>query len=319
MRPGGRPDRAGVRLSQGLLALAGALAVAAAVSPRCAGPAAPAAELNHVFVTVRQDTIDAIAASSFVTERLSMFEQNTVRTADSVWAGAYLIGWRGYLELFAPGGADGLVAGSSGVGLSTVRVGGGSAVKDALEALEGEALSAELMRRVEGDDSLPWFENIRLRSLERPSFSAWLMDFRPEYLDRRGIPLGEDGGFDRHGYNSAAYRRTGRMAEHEARLLDDLVEVHLELGAEEGASFGRFLLALGFGASDEAGARVFRAGGSLLSVRVVPAPVYRIRRIVCSLRGPVDPPVERVFGPDAKLRAEKRTAVWEFGPEAPDR
>ncbi|MBM3295009.1 MAG: hypothetical protein FJY82_10860 [Candidatus Aminicenantes bacterium] len=292
---------------------------AAAVSPQSAGPATAAAELNHIYVTLRQDTIDAIARSFFVTERFAMFEQNTVRTADSVWKGAYLIGWRGYLELFAPGGAEGLVAGSSGVGFSTVLVGGGSAVRSKLGAIDGETLSAEIMHRVDGDVNVPWFENIRLCSLDRPFFSAWLMDFRPEYMARRGIPLGEGGRFDRHGYNAASYRRAGRMAEYEARVLDDLVEIHLELDAEEGASFGRFLGALGFVAAGEAGARVFRAADSVIFLRIVPAPVYRIRRVVCSLLGPVDPPVECVFGPDAKFSAQGRTAVWTFGEDGPDR
>jgi len=267
-------------------------------------------------VTLRRETIEAVGRCPFIAEQFAMFERNTVQTAGASWTGTYLIGWRGYLELFAPGGADELVAGSSGLGFSAVRIGGGQAVKGGLRALDGEALSAELMTRLDGGESVPWFENIRLRSLDRPFFSAWLMDFRPEYLARRGIPLGEDGRFDRHAYNAASYRRSGRTGEFEGRLLDDLVEVRLDLGAGEADSLGRFLRTLGFEAAGEPPGRVFMSAGAVIRVRTGPAPGYRIRKVVCSLRKAVEPPVELVFGPDAKLRAEGLTAVWTFGDPA---
>jgi hypothetical protein len=270
-------------------------------------------ELNHVYVTLRPDTIAAIAKSAYLAEPFAMLEQNTIRTAGAAWTGIYLIGWHGYLELFAPGGAEGFTAGSSGIGFSTSRLGDGASIKKALSALEGETLLAAPMRRVEGSDSFPWFENIRLRSLDRPLFSAWLMDFEPKYLERKGMPLAGNGRFDRHSYNAASYGRTGRMKEYESRLFDDLTEVHLELNIGEGDAFEKFLLALGFESAESAETRILRSGNFTFFVRLKPTPGYRIRKVVCSLRSAVDPVVEHVFGPDARLRLRGRTAVWTFG------
>jgi len=273
----------------------------------------PSVELNHVYVTLQKDTIDSIAKSVFIFEHFSMFEQDTIKTVTGSWTGTYLMGRRAYLELFAPGGAEGLTDGSSGIGFSTSKLGGGGAIKAKLESLPGEKTLSDLRKRVEGKDKIPWFDDIRLQSLDKGAFSTWLMDFRADYIQYRKIELTKDGLFDRHGYNASLYTTPEQKKAFASRLFDDLSEVHLELNASESASFERFVTALGYDVSENGGKQSYRAGTFTFFVSTLPKPAYRIRKVVCTLTRDAEPRAEYKFGPDARLIVEGCTAVWTFG------
>ena len=273
----------------------------------------PSVELNHVYVTLQKDTIDSIAKSAFISEQFSMFEQETIKTVTESWTGTYLMGWRAYLELFAPGGHEGLREGSSGIGFSVSRLGSGGAIKAKLDSLVDEKTLSDLSKMVKGNDSIPWFDNIRLQSLDKGAFSTWLMDFRTDYLKYRKIELTKDGLFDRHSYNAYGYTTLDKKKSFESKLFDDLLEVHLELSASESASFDKFVTALGYSASEDRGKRSYRAGNFTFFVSTLPNPGYRIRKVVCTLRRAVEPSGEYKFGQDARLVVEGRTAVWIFG------
>jgi len=270
-------------------------------------------ELNHVYVTLQKDTIDSIAKSAFIYEQFSMFEQETIKTVTESWTGTYLMGWRAYLELFAPGGYEGLTEGASGIGFSASRLGSGGAIKRKLDSLPGERTLSDLSRKVEGKDSIPWFDNIRLQSLDKGAFSTWLMDFRSDYIKFGKIGLTKDGLFDRHGYNASLYTTSGQRKAFESRLFDDLSEVHLELNASESASFDKFVTAFGYRVSGDRGKRTYRAGSFTFFVSTLQNPAYRIRKAVCTLTRDAGPRVEYRFGPDARLFVEGHTAIWMFG------
>jgi len=273
----------------------------------------PEVELNHVYVTLQKDTVDLIAKSGFISEHFSMFEQETIKTVTESWTGTYLMGWRAYLEIFAPGGYEGLTEGSSGIGFSAAKLGSGGAIKAKLNSLPGEKTLSDLSNWVEGNITIPWFDNIRLQSLDKGAFSAWLMDFRTDYLKYRKIELAKGALFDRHSYNAYGYGTPDKKKAFESKLFDDLLEVHLELSAAESASFDKFVTALGYSASEDRGKRSYRAGTFTFFVSTLPNPAYRIRKAVCTLRGAVEPKGEYKFGPDARLTVEGRTAVWMFG------
>jgi hypothetical protein len=276
-------------------------------------PGQPSVELNHVYVTLQKDTIDSIAKSAFISEQFSMFEQKTVKTVSESWTGTYLMGWRAYLELFAPGGSEGLTDGSSGIGFSASSLGSGGAIKRKLDSLPGEKTLSDLLTTVEGKNSIPWFDSIRLQSLAKGAFSAWLMDFRSDYIKFRKIELTKDGLFDRHGYNAYRYTTSEQKKAFESRLFNDLSEVHLELDASESVSFDRFVTALGYGVSEDRGKRAYHAGTFTFFVSTLPNPTYRVRKVVCTLTRAVESGAEYRFGPDARLIVEGHTAIWIFG------
>lgn len=284
-----------------------------AVAARAQTPGEPSVELNHVYVTLQKGTIDSIAKSVFISEQFSMFEQETTKTVSDSWTGTYLMGWRAYLELFAPGGSEGLTAGSSGIGFSASRLGSGGAIKRILDSLPGEKTLSDLSTKVEGKDSIPWFDSIRLQSLDKEAFSTWLMDFRTDYIKFHKIELTKDGLFDRHGYNASRYTTTEQKKAFESRLFNDLSEVYLELDASESISFDRFVTALGYSVSKDRGKQAYHAGTFTFFVSMLPNPTYRVRKVVCTLTRTVEPRAEYRFGPDARLTVEGYTAIWMFG------
>ena len=275
----------------------------------------PSVELNHVYVTLQKGTIDSIARLAFISEQFSMFEQTTTKTVSDSWTGTYLTGWRAYLELFAPGGSEGLTEGSSGIGFSASRLGSGGAIKRKLDSLPGEKTLSDLSSKVEGKDSIPWFDSIRLQSLDKDAFSTWLMDFRSDYIKFRKIELTKDGLFDRHGYIASRYTTSEQKKAFESRLFNDLSEVYLELDASESVSFDRFVTALGYSVSEDRGKQAYHAGTFTFFVSTLPNPACRVRKVVCTLTRAVEPRTEYRFGPDARLIVEGHTAIWIFGTE----
>lgn len=291
-------------LATGCIALASCQALAQA----------PRVELNHVFVTLSRGTIDAISRSTFPLDRFSVIQVQTVKSGKESWTGTYLDGWRAYLELFAPGGAEGLKEGYSGIGFSVPRPGSGEEVKRRLDAVPGESALSDLRSlRVDDKTSIPWFELIRLKSLEEGPFTAWLMDFRPEFVKYRGIQLTDAGLNDRHAYIAARYTPPDKRRAYEKVSFDDLLEVHLELTASESVAFEKFATSLGYVVSGAQGTRFYRSGPFSIVVSVVPTPVYRIRKVVCSLRRDAPTNAELRFGPDARLTLQGRRAIWSFG------
>jgi hypothetical protein len=273
----------------------------------------PPVELNHVYITLQKDTIEAIASSKFIAEQFANFSRSSAKTDSGSWTGTYLTGWRAYLELFLPGDAQGNILGSAGIGFSTSGLGGGETIKRDLESLPGEKTLSEVVKKVEGQETFPWFENISLQSLSDGPFLAWLMDFRREYVERNKIELSKDGLFDRHGYNEYLSRRDNQEKAFASKLFDDLQELHLELTAAESASFGRFIKALGFVPLEKLGARAYRSGNSSIFISTPPNPLYRIRKVVCTLRKATEPRAEYKFGRDAHLTIQGGVAVWTFG------
>jgi hypothetical protein len=273
------------------------------------------AELNHLYVTLRKETVEAIASSQFLRERFGIVQTETVNTGTESWTGTYLLGWTSYLELFAPGGADGFTEGSSGIGFSVPRLGSGAVVKERLGAGSGETATSFLRAlQVDEQTSVPWFEAISLKSLEGPAFAAWLMDFRPEIVEYRKVAGSGEGVVERHAYTAAKFTAPDRREVYEGVAFDDLLEVRLELGAAEAASFAGFAGALGWAVADDGARRTFSAGTFTIVVTPVAKPTYRVRTVVCSLRRDAGPAIDHAFGPDAHLRLEGRSATWTFGP-----
>lgn len=292
------------------------VAAASAIAVPAAGEGdAVVAELNHLYVTLQRETVEAIASSQFLRERFAIVQTQTVNTPAESWTGTYLFGWTAYLELFAPGGAEGTVEGASGIGFSVPRLGSGRAIKDRLDAVPGEVASSSLVSaRLDDKTNIPWFDAISLKSLESQAFSAWLMDFRPEIAAHRKIAMSDSNLVERHAYLAAINAVPEKKAAYEAVAFDDIVEVRMELGEAEAASFGRFVEALGWSAATDGSKRTLRSGTFTIVVTAPPAPTYRIRTVVCSLRRDAGPAVEQAFGPDGQLRLEGRTATWTFGP-----
>ena len=91
-------------------------------------------EFNHLYVTLDTETLESIAKSEFISQEFCTISRDTVETDKESWAGTYLRGKHSYLELFAPGGAEGFREGFSGIGFNSKQAGQIDIVEEKLKS-----------------------------------------------------------------------------------------------------------------------------------------------------------------------------------------
>ncbi|MEA5539692.1 DUF5829 family protein [Limnoraphis robusta Tam1] len=264
-------------------------------------------EFNHLYVTLDSETLDSIAKSEFISQEFCTISRDTVKTDTESWTGIYLRGKHSYLELFPPGGAEGLREGFSGIGFNSQQAGEMDIVKEKLKSLLGskEILSDLQVRQTEAG-KIPWFHYLSINPSERQAFASWLMEFHQDYLDYKNIKLTSDGCFNR-----AAYLKS--LDTSETCLFDDISEVHLELTLSEQEELALLLQSFGYESSSVGDITIYHSHGFIVQVCQKVDPCYRIRKVVCTLKN--QPHQERrfTFGKNAKLNVGKSFAIWEFG------
>lgn len=272
--------------------------------------ASPQVEFNHLYVTLERETVDAIRKSKYVAKQFSV-HSTTVEADEESWTGVFVLGQRAYIEIFPPGGAEGLIEGYSGTAFSTRRLGQIDEIEKRLQKVAPERAQRNLRVRKTDEGEVPWFHYLNLESSETKAFAAWLIDIHPGYFPWRGIDVPSDGRFSR-----SAYLKASGVAK--STPADDIVEIYLELTPEEQANLDLILGTLEFSSTDIASRIEYGSDKFKLLVSVLPDPNYRIRRVICTATQSESRPSELRFGPDARLIAEGESLVWEFGPESRD-
>lgn len=264
----------------------------------------PPIEFNHLYVTLAAETVDAIAESDFIVDAFSLARQ-TIKTDGGSWTGTYLRGKQTYLEFFAPGGAADFRTGHAGIGFSTQRLGQLDQIEKGIAVLAVGRLHRRLRRRQTEQGEVSWFHDLRIVPLEKQHFTAWLMEFHEDYLQTENVKMTAAGLFDR-----GAYMAVRGVSD---SLLDDISEVHLDLLSEEQVVLDQLLRALGFHVSRVGSTAVYHSAGFTLRISTLSAPVYRIRKVICSMTVPSSETKEYVFGHEARLAVHGASMVWSFG------
>ena len=259
------------------------------------------AEPNHLYVVLPAATVDEIGTSTEVAARY-VVETATTEAGNASWTGTYLLGAAAYLELFGPGGMEGLSEGSLGLGFSTARVGDARVFRRRLDDLAGGRTVSRLQTREVDGRQEPWFHLLTLDTLESGPLSAWLMDFHPDDLRRRGMVAAPGEPFDR-----AAY-----LPDPKEGGAGDLRELRFALTRSELEDLTLFLHALGMESTPSPAGRVFERPGFRVEASLDDSMGCRIRRAVFSLSSPVDLPIECGFGASASLRLDGDRAEWRF-------
>ncbi|MEQ9549221.1 MAG: DUF5829 family protein [Coleofasciculus sp. G3-WIS-01] len=263
-------------------------------------------EFNHLYVTLDTETLELIAQSDFINQSFCTISRDTVETDTESWSGIYLRGNYAYLELFPPGGAEGLKEGFSGIGFNTQQAGQIDSVAETLRALGAKETFSDLQVRHTEYGKVPWFHYLTLNPSEREAFAAWLMEFHQDYLDYKNIKLTPTGCFDR-----AAYLKT--LDTSETSLFEDISEVHLELTVSEHEELGLLLRAFGYHSSGVGDKTIYSCDGFTVQVSQNIAPRYRIRQVVCTMKDKPHPEKTFIFGDNAKLKIGIELAIWQFG------
>lgn len=263
-------------------------------------------EFNHLYVTLDPETLESIAQSEFISQEFCTISRDTVKTDKESWSGTYLRGKYAYLELFAPGGAQGLREGFSGIGFNSQQAGQIDIVNEKLKSLDDREILFKLQVRQTEDRQIPWFHYLAIDQSDRQAIASWLMEFHQDYLEYKNIKLTGAGCFDR-----AAYLKN--LDTSETSLFDDISEVHLELTVSEHEKLALLLQGFGYDSSCVKDITTYNSDGFTLQVSQKVAPSYRIRQVVCTLKD--RPHQERTFtfGDNARLNVGRTLAIWQFG------
>ncbi|NEA99676.1 DUF5829 family protein [Streptomyces sp. SID13726] len=263
---------------------------------------------NHSYGVLDRETADAIEHSAYLREFANFQVRTTTGSGGQTWTGRYLMGRETYLELFGVGdlpGADGTL-GAAGLGVSTERDGDLATVEERMKAAGADPIEF-LQTRDFGDGvPVPWFDAL-LTATEYDAFSAWAMEYRPEYFaDPRGNtePASFPGDVGRERYLSDDYRT------HQMR---DVTSVRIALTEGDLADTVPLLRAGGFAVKDTAGGGVVaEGGGTTIRLDAVARERAGYQRVEMSLNRPVkDRHVERIGNSTLTVGPGSR-AVWTF-------
>ena len=264
-------------------------------------------EFNHLFVTLDAESLEAVNESEFIANEFCNLSKLKTEADSESWTGTYLIGKSSYLELFAPGGAEKVKEGSSGIGFSTVQIGEIDKIEEQLRKLvPGRTRRGMRIRKMDNGE-VPWFHYLTVEQPEGSGFSSWLMEFHPDYLARKGVKQGEFGLVDR-----GALLRPKSGDEAKRLLYNDISEVALELTPEEHNDLKLLLRAFGYELSVSGATAHYHSNNFLLKVVEQSGPVYRVRQAICNLTRSWEVEQEFRFSNRVMLSMSKEAGRWLF-------
>lgn len=303
--------------SFGPILLAGVL-----VSPAPLDPPVEPVELNHVVMTVDQDTYDAIAKSSYLQDVFANGGIQTVVTGtEDSWTARYVVGQNLCLEVFGPKGSEGREPGYVGLAFSTRRMGDIDRVHERLKEMAGERAHRVLRTRKVRSEVRNGFHAV---SVGPPSLDqrlgAWIMESHPDHLGRFGLEADRLPARDE--YLTALRHARGQPLPAPSRLFRDVTRIDLALTEKEAADLTTLLLAAGW--NDEATEERIRLSGHDLElhIRIVSEPDRRLLALELALTRKPEAERRVNFGKLSWLTVRPDgSARWVFyeGGEAPTR
>jgi hypothetical protein len=218
-----------------------------------AGERAPVVTLNHFYAVVDAPTYEAARTSAFLTRELAPFEARTTVRNDKSYTGIYWYGRRTYFELFEPGEQG--PAGASGLALGVEQPGASATVKARWEDALGSAGGGLVTRKTETGE-VPWFEMTYAREI--PGLRVWLMEYHGDFLARWYGGLTPARSITRADVLDRYVAKIGQWDKRRSALLKDVTALTIALPAAERETLVRQLRAVGWIATDAAGAVICR-------------------------------------------------------------
>ena len=267
----------------------------------------PPVYLNHVFVTVDQETYAAIGASKFLQDRFADVQSLSVQ-ADRAqsWSGTYVRGRRTYLELFPAGGVTFRSVGDCGVGLGVETENGIASVYGSLQGAFHRKVRRRLRKRRVKNQLIPWFRYVYFVYAESHApVNLWVMEYLPSYMEFAKKPTVPGiGTISRERYNAPKFAKK--------RYLEDITRVTIALNQIRRRRLARVLRALGYYVSDASQRTVCKGPG--VQFVLVPSTGSKkgIVELKMSLLKPIRHPVKLAFGGNSSLRLLRRIATWTF-------
>ena len=155
--------------------------------------------LNHVIITLDEETYEAIGANPFVRGEYAPFSQSTKTSeAAGTYSGSYLYGENTYIELFASESDEGYCA----IGFGVEQIGASVDVCSQLNAAFGGDVSPQLNFQIEEEQRVPWFYfiDLPLPALANSNLNTWIMEYLPDIFQHRELKVPSSGDLTRKAY-----------------------------------------------------------------------------------------------------------------------
>lgn len=264
---------------------------------------------NHAYGVLDRETADAIEQSGYLRE-FANFEIRTTTGADGfTWTGRYLLGRETYLELFEVGDLPGQDSrpGSGGMGVSTEYSDDLATVADRLRQLGvPDPVEFDQTRDFGDGVPVPWFDSV-FTTERYDSFSAWAMEYRPEYFaDPRSKtePANHPHDVGRERYLSDAYR------DHKMR---DVTAIRIAVTEGDLASTVPLLRAGKLIVITIPDGAIVLGEDTTIRFDVVPTGHTGLRQVEMSLNRPTGHRHEERIGRSTLVVGPGARAVWTFG------
>jgi Family of unknown function (DUF5829) len=277
---------------------------------------------DHVFVTVDEDTFNAIQACEFLSS--STFGRYVVRESESSLIGRYrpirIFGRSTLVEVFLNKFGDGeFESVNAGLVLSFDYPGEALAARQRLSSND-IAYRGEVIRRTfPGEaDPIPWYLSTRPDMGAGSSLALFLSEIDTDYWARIGAPLGSDGRQDPAAHYEAALRRPHGPE----YLMRDIVEVSYRLRPARTARVVSVLTAVGYEAHKDGSVVLLSGPDSDIRLHSDESAPEGLLGVKIKLTNATSPSVRRFdFGSTSSLTLPAnedgdRFAVWSFVPKS---
>ena len=207
-------------------------------------------KFNHLFFVIDDSTYKYLFDSIPFFREFAYIREADVQAGEDAWSGKYVSGNQDYLEIFRPGGAEGIELGDFGIAFMPNKLG----IIDSLEAYlntGADSIQSAIQEMTIGEgQNIPWFKAIAIHDPDSLAVNPWIMEHTPSFMQMAGFSEEELAGeisyadytqrsvSTRNGipYDSASYQR----------LYEKVTSIKLQLSQAEYNHFSKYLNALGF-------------------------------------------------------------------------
>jgi len=144
-------------------------------------------KFNHLYVVIDDTTYDYLFDSLKFLDKFSMNKEMHVDVGDDSWTGKYLLGKHNYLEIFKPGGYEGLKLGGTGLSFMTNQTGTLDSLYSYRNANPDSVTLDQRDFVDEKGDTTSWFRYITIPDKDSLQIAPWLMENTREHMMSLGF------------------------------------------------------------------------------------------------------------------------------------
>jgi len=144
-------------------------------------------KFNHLYVVIEDSTYKYLFDSIPFFRTFAYVEEAEIDAGEDAWSGKYVSGNQDYLEIFRPGGAEGVELGDFGIAFMPNKLG----VVDSLYSFWNtgkDSIRKELQKLTIGEgNEIPWFNAVAIYDADSLAISPWVMEQTRSFRQMAGF------------------------------------------------------------------------------------------------------------------------------------